>query len=246
LSLSVRGPVDNEKRRGTDFDDDYRFIPVRRSLADNELKAAANWILQNIAMPPISFPAYCPSCGDPPHTAVVRLEIVLEGVQLSRDGPERIIGRISGNDTSCIVVGTSAKGQFHLEWVSPLLEPRSQVLAFRDVNADGVGEIWSFSSVRSTGEEVWGLSIFDLQGRELTRDSGECDWAVTSALAASPLAAACPIIGLPGIGYFVGNDGKVTLEAARDFRNNPEPRRLYQFVGDKYIWVKSTAHSRIK
>jgi hypothetical protein len=238
LDVSPRPPTENERPRGMDFDDDYKFVPVRRTLTTVELEAAGKWILQNIPMPPISLPAYCPDCGDPLHTAVINLQIVLEGVKLSRDDPERIIGRISGNETSRILVGRLVKGQFSLEWISPLLEPGGQVLIFRDVDADGVGEIWSLSSYRGVGDKVWELSIFSLQGRELTRDAGECDWAVTSSLPTSPLAAACPIVGLPAIDHFVGKDGKVKIEAARDFTNNPQPGRLYEFVGGKYVRVK--------
>jgi hypothetical protein len=239
LDVTVRNPAESEKRKGTDFDGQYKFVPVRRDLPNEQLQAASQWILRNVPMPPLALPAYCPTCGDPPHTATVRLEIVLEGVTLSHAGGERIIGRISGNQTSRILIGQFADGRFHLDWISPLLEPRGQVLTYRDVNADGVGEIWSLSAERSSGDEVWMLSIFDLQGRELTRDVGECDWAVSSELAASPLAAACPIVGVPGIGHFVMANGKVTIEAARDFKNHAQPRRVYELIGEKYAPAKS-------
>jgi len=238
LDVSVRPPTENERPRDMDFDDDYKFVPARRTLTTDELESAGKWILQNLPMPPISFPAYCPRCGDPPHTAVINLQMVLEGVKLSREGPERIIGRISGNEASRVLVGRLVKGLFSLEWISPLLEPGGQVLIYRDVDADGVGEIWSLSSYRGVGDKVWELSIFSLQGRELTRDAGECDWAVTSSLPSSPLAAACPIVGLPAIDHFVGKDGKVKIEAVRDFTNNPQPRRLYEFIGGRYVWIR--------
>jgi hypothetical protein len=243
LDVSVRRTSKDEiASQEPDNPGDYKFVAIRRSLNDEELRQAGDWITKNVPMPPISSPMVetgcyaCPSV--PPDTAIIKLEIRLEAVKFSSDGVERIVGVIGTKDTSQIVVGSVAQGRFHLEWISPLLDPELQTLQYRDVNADGISEIWSLS-VYGSSEMPWELSIFDLKGKELTREAGDCQWplSVLQPVNAkeSPLPTVCPIVGLPTIDHFLEADGSVSLLANRDFRGNEEKPRRYKFVAGRYV-----------
>src|SRR6476620_6549536 len=37
-------------------------------------------VLQDVPMPPVESPVACPACGNPPKTAILKLEIVLDAV----------------------------------------------------------------------------------------------------------------------------------------------------------------------
>ena len=65
--------------------------------------------------------------------------------QAFRDGSERIIGWIASPDSSRLLVGQLAGARLEIEWMSVLLG-YGQVLIYRDVNGDGIGEIWSLSA----------------------------------------------------------------------------------------------------
>jgi len=235
LQTVVRSPLPEELQKLRDSESEYRFVPVRRTLAPTELQRVGAWLLKNLAMPPVDLPARCAVCGDAPGVATIHLQIVVESVQLAKNANERIVGRVSAGTFSRIFVGRVQRGEFHLDWISPLLGGASAVLSFRDVDADGVAEIESLSERRDGSDPVWLLSIFDLEGRELTRDAGECDHSQTY----FPWSGStCPIVGFPGVDHFVKKDGTVALEAARDFRNKPEARRVYEIRDGRFVRVE--------
>ncbi|MGC2531136.1 MAG: tetratricopeptide repeat protein [Candidatus Acidiferrum sp.] len=245
LDLSIRNPTNDETSQREDFPEDYKYIPERRNLAPEELKRAGEWILENVPMPPTQV-QYCQTCGLPADTARAKLEIVLEAVKLSRDGSERIIGWIASPDSSRLLVGQLAGARLEIEWMSVLLDSYGQVLIYRDVNGDGIGEIWSLSAYFAGSQQAVKLSIFDAHGKELTREAGECDMGVQFAGPPEenkPLPAACPITGYPAIEHSLDPEsGKVELTAHREFRgDDAEPDRIYEFVNGEYVWKNRAA-----
>lgn len=242
LKAQVRKPaqlVGNED----DSPDQYKYIPLRRALTDAELREAGNWIFQETPMPPVFYPERCPSCGDAPQTATIRVDVVLEGVRLSEKDPEAVVGWIGTPDANRLIVGKFVSGKFQLEWLSPLLQPFQLMLSFRDVDADGVAEIWSESTWFAGSEGAEALSIFDVSGRELTRGAGDCGVAVG---ASGPknltiLPATCPITGYPNIEHDVEDDGTVALIAHWDVPGEGRPNQEFKLVDGKYVLERAKA-----
>ena len=251
LETVVRGPTHHEFAREHDLPEDYKYVPVQRNLSDEELKRAGEWVLKNVPMPPAPHLAHSPS--DPPETATLQLCMVLQGVKMAQDAPEKIIGWIGAKsyigvlpcymDYSAggnrIIVAQMEGGTMHLQWMSPLLNPIHQDLFFRDVNADGVAEIWSFSAFPAGNDTGGVLSIFDLNGRELTRDADGCGLAYEASFSAgSAPASACPIAGSQFL-HQVEVDGSVSLEVERGIHGweQEEADHVYKFIGGKYVWV---------
>jgi hypothetical protein len=251
LETVVRGPTGREFARDDDLPEDYKYVPVHRSLADAELKRVGDWVLENVPMPPAPRLAHSPN--DSPETATLQLCVVLQGVKLAKDAPEMIIGWIGAKNYDrvlpCymdayaggnrVIVAQMESGAMRLRWMSPLLNPIQQDLFFRDVNGDGIAEIWSFSAFPAgnfTGEV---LSIFDLHGRELTRNADGCGHAYEASFyAGSAPASACPIAGSQFL-HRVEEDGSVSLVVDRGIHGWPdEPDRIYRLVGGTYVWVK--------
>ncbi len=250
LDVLLRRATTNDLPQEPDSTDDYKYVPERRDISETELQDTEEWILREVPMPPVSSPVYCPSCGAPAQTAVLNLEIVLDAVKLSKTGPEFIIGRLSSKSASRIIVGRYEEKKFHLEWLSPLLQPYRAALIFRDVNADGVAEIWSFSIYMAGSKESWALSIFDWKGSELTRDAGDCSVAVGVAAptSATILPAACPITGFPVIEHYldeVGN-GHVVLRAHQDYGENQSPPYIFRLVSGRYLRVRPKPAHRVR
>ncbi len=237
LETTVRSPSQNELRQESDsaddLPDDYEYIPVRRALSQEELKQVREWILQDMPLPPTMPPWACVGCL----TAVVELDVVLDAVRLSQGGRELIIGSISFlRDTSQIVAIENDHGVFHLEWMSPLLNPYSQVVYYRDVNGDGTAEIWSVSHKWAGRRLLYHLSILDEYGHELTREVGDCDEGVTAEHGRAPaIRSACPIMDAePFLGHYL-EDGKVVLTTDL---GDGENGGTYKFVGGKYALIK--------
>ncbi len=246
LDLAIRTPTKDEATQREDFPEEYSYIAVRRNLAPEELKSLGDWIFKNVPMPPTTV-QYCATCGLPPETAKAKLEIVLEGVKLSADTPERIVGWIASKDASRVILGHFEQSKFSADWLSPLLDSYRQTLIYRDINGDGVAEIWSLSAYFAGGQEAVKLSIFDLNGKELTREAGDCELgvhAIGQPPDNKPLPAACPIIGYPGIEHSLDPDsGKVELRGQRGFRgDDEEPERIYRFVDGRYIWANRSTY----
>jgi tetratricopeptide (TPR) repeat protein len=255
LETVVRGPTNHEFAREEDLPEDYKYIPVQRNLRDEELKRAGDWVLKNVPMPPAPRLAHSPS--DPPETATLQLCMVLQAVKMAQDAPEKIIGWIGAKNYQgnlpCymdayaggnrIIVAHIDGDTMHLQWMSPLLNPIQQDLFFRDVNADGVAEIWSFSAFPAGNFTGQVLSIFDLNGRELTRDAEGCGLAYEASFSAgSTPASACPIPGSQFL-HQVEEDGSVSLVVDRGIHGwADEADRTYRLTGGKYVWVnKPTA-----
>lgn len=250
LEIIVRGPMNHEFAREEDLPEHYKYIPVHRKLSDEELKRAGDWVLKNVPMPPAPHLAHTRS--DPAETATLELCMVLQGVKLAQDAPEKIIGWIGTENYTgvlpCymnysaggnrIIVAQTDGGTMHLQWMSPLLNPMHQDLFFRDVNADGVGEIWSFSAFPAGNDTGEVLSIFDLAGRELTRDADGCGLAFQASFftGAAPVSA-CPIAGSQFL-HDVEEDGSVSLVVDRGIHGwEPEADHVYKLIGGKYVWV---------
>jgi hypothetical protein len=250
LKIIVRGPRNHEFAREEGLPEDYKYIPVQRKLGDEELKRAGDWVLKNVPMPPAPYLAHTPS--DPPETATLELCMVLQGVKLAQDAPEKIIGWIGTENYTgvlpCymnysaggnrIIVAQMDGSTMHLQWMSPLLNPMQQDLFFRDVNADGVGEIWSFSEFPAGNDTGGVLSIFDLNGRELTRDADGCDLAFKASfsMGTAPISA-CPIAGSQFL-HHVEEDGSVSLVVDRGIHGwEPEADHVYKLIGGKYVWL---------
>jgi hypothetical protein len=245
LERTIRNPTEDELQQDPDSSDDYKYIPLRRNLRDEELKQLGAWILENVPMPPVFVPSYCLTCGDPARTAVLRLEIVLDAVRLSSGGPERIIGSISFlHHTSRLLVIGRDHDNFNLLWMSPLLEPHRQVFYYRDVNADGKAEIWSLSTLLGASDELSELSIFDESGKELTRDAGDCERGVGATHDEIPVVpTACPITGLPGINHHLEN-GKIVITADHEYAGERSPPLIYKFVGYRYVRIRTKVKAR--
>ena len=246
LDLAIRTPSKEEATQREDFPEEYKYLAVRRNLTPEELKSIGDWILVNVPMPPTTV-QYCPTCGLPPETAKVKLEIVLEGVKFSADSAERIVGWIASKDASRIILGRYEQSKFSADWLSPLLDPYRQTLIYRDVNGDGLAEIWSLSAYFAGSQEAVKLSIFDQNGSELTREVGNCELGVHVVgppTENKPLPAACPITGYPGIEHSLDiGSGKVEIRANREFRgDDEEPERIYRFVDGRYVWANRSTY----
>lgn len=244
FDVVVRPVRKNESWDVSDSSNEGMFAPVRRELTARELKEAGDWILQNAALPPAT--AWLDWKNLPPETARLQFEIALEGVKLSKDGAERIVGWVGGS-AHRIILGHFDEGRFALEWLSPLLpDAAEQRLDYRDVDGDGVAEIWSVNDFGAGNQMGWKLAIFNLSGVELTRDTGDCEGGkhlITEQHVDSPLPSACEIIG-SSIYHHLRNDdsGKISLEAEFDFRGWDEDTRSYELIGGKYVWTnKPTA-----
>jgi len=240
IKLQVSFEAPGQEGQDADMPNQYKYYAVRRPLSQEEVKSFSDWILNSVAMPPVESPMVCSSCDGPPRTAVLKLRLSFEAVKLSSDGAERIIGWMGSSAVSRIIVAHHRGGSFGLDWISPLLGAYRQGMIYRDVSADGVAEIWSLSAYPGASSEPWQLSIFDVNGVELTRNGGDCSWFPDPALVlwaemGTPLPVVCPIVGLPAIDHFLEEDGTVALEAYRDFRGSDEEPRRYRFLGGKYV-----------
>jgi hypothetical protein len=249
LKVSVRKPNQNEQRQQDDRPEDYKYFAVRRDLNEPELTETGKWILENVPMPPSFPPLLCSTCGLPPGTVSFHLDIVLEAVKLTKDGPEQIVGRISNSNDDGPVFGISRvfllqneNGRIHLQWISPLLRSLDQSVSYLDVNADGTAAIWSLSGYMAGNREAWALSIFDSEGRELTRTAGDCQLAAGAQgeEATTHLPAACPIGGRPDVEHSLDSGGKVLLKVSTDFPYETQEARTYKLVDGRYVRVKKT------
>jgi hypothetical protein len=249
LKVSVRKPNEDELRQENDSPDDYKYFAVRRELNEQELAETGNWVLENVPMPPTRPPMLCKTCGLPPETVSFHLEIVLEAVKLSADGPEQIVGSIRNSNDDGPVFGISRvfllqkdNARLRLRWISPLLRALDQRVSYLDVDADGMVEIWSLSGYMAGNREAWGLSIFDSTGRELTRTAGDCQLAVGAQgqKATTYLPAACPICGRPDVEHSLDGEGKILLKAITDFPYETQEDRTYKLVAGRYVRVKKT------
>lgn len=237
-SRAKDGPVDEE---GPVWN--YKFIPVRGQISEKALGTMKAWVLGNVPMPPVSFPAYCDTC---PHdkdfrVAKLNLSMQFEMVKLGPKEPQRIVGWVCSDSFCHVILGQLDQSDFHPAWISPLTgrtHGEGPTVTYRDVNGDGIGEIWVYSRMEAGNQ--WGeyLSVFDIAGRELTRDAGEC-----GALEGNPPdvkpdpSYVCPIWGVPGIQHYFEDDesGRLYLEAFRDIRGSEKDSLVYRFRGGKFV-----------
>lgn len=103
-------------------------------------------------------------------SGTVVMEYNLEiGAKSLRPGVKSVLA-LWGRDR--LIYGEITAGLFELKWDSPLLSGADHALAFPDVDGEGAPEI-AVGSFDINGYRV--LTVFDLDGRELTRGAdGEC------------------------------------------------------------------------
>jgi len=226
---------------------DDKFIPVRGEVSDDVVNIMKGWVLGNLPMPPVVHPRYCTTC---PHTqdmreATVELQMQFEKVKLGATEPDRIVGWVCAEPYCRVLVGRLEKSVFHLSWVSPLtghaVGSAGPWLLYEDVNADGIAEIWVYSHLPAGSQ--WGqrLSIFDLNGRELTRDAGECGELEDLPPGKKPVFdSVCPIWGVPFVEHsFEENDShRIYLEASREIRGSEERSVIYRLRDGNYVQGK--------
>ena len=232
----IQGPSHQEELNSGAEPDIYGYVPVRRRLSDSELQSLGSWILQNLPMPPVDRPMYCGSCGHPPNLSPINFEIVLEGVTFSKNGAEHIVGRLNSGFATRIFLAQTWDGTPHLEWISPLIA-RVEQIDYRDVNADGVADIWLRSTLlQYRATQVNGYSIFEIDGNNLTQEAGDCDSAGPQLNKRfQDLPFACPVTASDIEAHVEEEDGTVSLEAPQNFEYREEPTRFYKFDGQKYV-----------
>jgi hypothetical protein len=91
-------------------------------------------------------------------------------------------------------------GSFQLLWDSPIIVARLAQVSFLDVDGDGIEEVVLRSSYPAGMRDLQALSVFDLQGNELTRnlttavESAKPHCAVPALYGYSAADGACPIV----------------------------------------------------
>jgi hypothetical protein len=133
-----------------------------------------------------------------------------------------------------LIYGEVEGGVYRPLWDSPHVPGEWLMMGYRDVNGDGTEEIVLQSRIGGAGRDLT-LVIFDLKGREITRqqDKDQCEW-----LTIKRPDVTCPIGGqLDGlVEYEVRKDGKTDILV---YQYDEEVR--YRLVGGRYVRGKPTS-----
>jgi hypothetical protein len=182
-----------------------------------------------------------------PHTQsegeIAQIGIALRAYvrHLRKEGPASLVLLITeagdwAADGRIVYGEQQGDGSFQLLWDSPILVAKLVQISFLDVDGDGAEEIVLRSSYPAGMRDLEAMSVFDLQGNELTRnlaatvESKKPHCAVPDLYGYSAADGTCPIVG-EGVDfdyshsppYDIGGGGTFTLREHRyvDARNPP-------------------------
>lgn len=157
-----------------------------RKLTPEQLDAAVKAIFEAARTPPL---------GTVPNGTAgetVSMEVELDVVVLPLRADVASVVALWGQPGGFrrLVYGELVDGRYVFKWDSPIMSGRSATLSYADVDGDGAAEmtITSFA-----GRDAMKVSIFSIQGRELTRQV-DCpnEW---SNRASDRASVACPVVG---------------------------------------------------
>jgi hypothetical protein len=193
-------------------------------------------------------------------TAVFRLWYKVYVVPLRKNGPLSVVvlerqSNVPSNlpeanlqndqfwfDDGRIIYGEMQGGKISLLWDSPVIQVRyMKDLEFRDVDGDGNKEILVPASINEGKYEWRTLSVFGVNGSEITRQA--CDNAAYSWYENPYGDRACPITG--------GPEGDVSLDCSSlpcaihgGWNENPEDADTFHLVNGHYVSETPAVASR--
>lgn len=181
-------------------------------------------------------PLYVEASASAPDTGLATITLFLDVFSLRAKGPESVIGIVGERTgTGRLAYGVLDRGRYFFKWDSPLLRTHTVQLGYQDVDRDGTAEIlmtawWAYRPV------LWGLTILDAHGRELTRQKA-CD--IDVLFHYDEAVGVCPIVGTQ-FDLQTGRDGKQEI-VVQDWigvgLGGPETR--FRLSGGRYVPVKS-------
>ena len=178
-------------------------------------------------------PAFEPHTQSETEAAIIGIALQVFVRHTKKDGPASLVLLMSeagdwAADGRIVYGEQQGNGSFRLLWDSPVVVAKLAQISFQDVDGDGVEEIVLRSSYPAGMRDLEAMSVFDLQGNELTRNlastvgSVKPHCAIPDLYGYSPADGACPIVGegvdfdySSGPPYDIIGGGKFTLREHR-------------------------------
>jgi len=143
----------------------WEGLPGVRTLAPTELEQIGRRVFRETRSAPVF------SHDEPDANGTLKVEYLLSAiaVRLRAGGSESIVGVLGRpGTTGRLVFGELRRGEYQVLWDSPLFNALRLQLGFEDVDGDATKEIVIQSAYGLNGDASM-LAIFDVKGRELTR-----------------------------------------------------------------------------
>lgn len=179
-----------------------------RSLPPTEQQRVAKVIMEHARPPIASTPRGRDSSGRVNDT--IHLVLYVDAHVFGKQDKESVVA-VYGQEHRArrLVYGDIAGGVYRAVWDSPIVPGDWLSMGYRDLDGDGTAEILLQSKMGTSGRSL-GLVVFNLRGREISRQEGKnCEWL---RYATRP-DVSCPIGGEyeAGVDYEVGEDGKTDI-----------------------------------
>jgi hypothetical protein len=183
LTLDLKNYIPRDS--DASWPDVYKKLP----LTDSQMQSFAKQILQDtrliriirpgsVVNPAIiSDPKLREEALHPPNYIPVDLRIVFDARQFSPSSPESIIAVLSERTSSRLIYGEIKNGRYDILWDSVEFYFNGYfTLDYADVNGDGRPEILLGTETSGVRLHYPELSILDLTGKELARESRNCEF----------------------------------------------------------------------